>query len=86
MFEEYSAWGGDLYQRGIPLTGQELKYNEAWIDPSGEVRYIEKGSKSISGYFLLEANSLEQAIQFAQSSPHLKYGGQIEVREFMSRN
>lgn len=85
MFEEYSGWRKDLFDKGIVITGQELADREAMIAPSGDVTVTEVNPEKISGYFILEAASLEEAVKLASSAPHLKYGGSIEVRPFMIR-
>jgi hypothetical protein len=41
--------------------------------------------KRTTGYFLVEANSFEDAIAVAAANPHIKYGGSIEVKPFMVR-
>ena len=33
------------------------------------------------GYFLIQAESYEEAVRVARQSPHIAYGGTIEVRE-----
>lgn len=39
------------------------------------------GSSGIGGFFIIAADTRERALQLAQTCPHLKYGGTIEVRE-----
>jgi len=39
------------------------------------------GGSGIGGFFIIAADSRERALQLAQTCPHLKYGGTIEVRE-----
>ena len=34
----------------------------------------------MGGYFLIKAPSIEKARKIASTHPHLKYGGEIEVR------
>lgn len=83
MFEEYKAWMESVGSQGVAITGQELQ-NDALIldaDRSPETDAAER----TTGYFLLEAASLEQAAAIARSIPHLKYGGSVEVKAFMNR-
>lgn len=35
----------------------------------------------ITGFTIIEADNIDQATQYAQSNPHLEYGGTVEVAE-----
>ena len=82
MFDEYSHWMQSIYQSGMAIDGQEMKRPSLFLE-GAEVK--NEASKRVGGYFVLSANSEQEAIRIAQSSPHLKYGGTIEVKEFMIR-
>ncbi len=82
MFNEYSNWMQSIYQNGMAIDGQEMKPSSMLLDGI-EVR--NNLTKTVGGYFVLRASSQEEAIEVARSSPHLKYGGTIEVKEFMLR-
>lgn len=82
MFDEYSHWMQSIYQSGMAIDGQEMKPSSLLLEGT-EVK--NEASKRVGGYFVLSANSEQEAIRIAQSSPHLKYGGTIEVKEFMIR-
>jgi hypothetical protein len=34
----------------------------------------------LGGYFLIKAGSLEEAVELSKTHPHLKYGGEVEIR------
>jgi hypothetical protein len=38
------------------------------------------GGEFVSGFFLVEAVNLDAAEAIARTSPHLEYGGSIEIR------
>ena len=38
-------------------------------------------AERLSGYFVVRAADIEQAIAIARASPHLRHGGTIELRE-----
>ncbi len=85
MFEEYKTWMENTFERGIKITGQELK-NEATIVKSNSRNEVgDQADVRTTGYFILEANSLEEAIQVAEENPHVKYGGSVEVKPYMVR-
>ncbi len=85
MFEEYGAWMQRTFERGVKITGQELK-NEASVVKGNQVSFMnEDVSRKTTGYFILEASSIEEAIEVAKENPHVKYGGIVEVKSFMVR-
>jgi hypothetical protein len=86
MFEEYAAWMENTFARGVKITGQEL-VNEAVLVRQGEPNESQDGETEIrtTGYFILEASSLEEAIAVAEENPHVKYGGIVEVKAYMNR-
>ncbi len=86
MFEEYGAWMQNTFARGVKITGQEL-VNEAVLVRKG-TQNINRGEETTTrttGYFILEASSLEEAIAVAEENPHVKYGGTVEVKAYMVR-
>ncbi|ELR70851.1 hypothetical protein C900_03286 [Fulvivirga imtechensis AK7] len=83
LFNEYSAWMQQVYQKGITIDGQEMKPVSVIIEAEGQNH---QPDKKVGGYFVLKASSLDEVIAIAKDSPHLKYGGTIEVKEFMIRN
>ena len=86
MFEEYGTWMENTSARGVKITGQEL-VNEAVLVRQGAPNVSQGADAEIrtTGYFILEANSLEEAIAVAQENPHVKYGGTVEVKAYMNR-
>lgn len=81
MFQGYQAWVAEL--GGSYVGGQRLEEKGALLtSKDGPVvtdgPFLES-KEIIAGYFLIQANDLNEAIQVAQSGPHLgPY--QIEVR------
>ena len=83
MFEEYSTWMSDLKEDGITINGQELT-PEGINVTQAQTQPVSREERT-TGYFIIEANSLEEAIEIASANPHVKYGGRIEVKPFMVR-
>jgi hypothetical protein len=71
----------NVYTAGEPLThsGKVVKGNEATVidGPFAESKEI------VGGYFLIKANSFEEAAELAKDCPDLSHGGSVEVREIM---
>ena len=77
---EYRNWARRL-QTEQKLVGAEKLRDEAgrWLDPAGTLTLAEP-DEHVSGYFVIRAQNYDEAVAVARSSPHLKYGGTIEVR------
>jgi len=82
MFAEYSNWMNSIAERGVKIDGQELKEHSVTVNQNG---IKESPNSIVSGYFILEADSIEEVIEIAENSPHVKYGGTVEVKEYMIR-
>lgn len=83
---EYSVWYRSLVARGFGLQGERLhKERRLLVGRDGEAPRLESEVPSdsaglVSGYFLVQADSLSEALEIASGCPHLKVGS-IEVRE-----
>jgi len=86
MAEEYGRWRKNIGEKGNKILGQELKNETVLINKGGQVNILpEQHTDRITGYFILEAASMEEAITIAQNNPHLQYGGSIQVKAFRVR-
>lgn len=84
--QEWFAWVDKLknqaiYIAGEPLTppGKVLKGKQTVITdgPFAESKEI------VGGFFIVKADTLEQAAELAKDCPDLPFGGSVEVREVM---
>ncbi|HJZ13073.1 MAG TPA: hypothetical protein VJ521_13035 [Acidobacteriota bacterium] len=71
--EEYRNWARNIRAEEIPLSGVKLDSKVSLLGQPPQ-------ASGIAGYFVIEAKSFEQAQSIALSCPHLRYGGQIEIR------
>jgi len=86
MVEEYANWLSQLGSKGRYVAGEELQYHAYWInnqEQREETFAVDKDK--ITGYFIIEAENSNEALAISQTSPHLKYGGTIELREIVTR-
>jgi hypothetical protein len=71
----------NIYSAGEPLTppGKVVKGNNATVTdgPFAESKEV------VGGFFIVKANSLEEATELAKDCPDLPNGGSVEVREIM---
>lgn len=82
---EYVAWARRLAENGSLVDGNELgddgrllTGSPASLDVTEGVRSF--GSMVVGGYFLIRARDYADAVRTARDCPHLKYGGEIEIR------
>jgi hypothetical protein len=87
MIDEYAAWREELDERGVLLASRLLDAGRrSELRGSGSGLSVLNSSPSddpagyVSGFFLVRAASLTEAEALARRSPHLGYGGSIEVR------
>jgi hypothetical protein len=87
VIEKYMAWGDRLRAAGIITDGQKLTDEPGKVvrRQNGQLRATDgpysETKEVLGGYYTIQAESYEQAIERASDCPHLEYGGTIEVRE-----
>ncbi|SRR5258708_3250106 len=74
--EWFSAVGDGLLDRGMPLG------NPKHVTTSGTT----EGKLHVTGYSMIQAESMDKALELAQKQPHLKMGDgrSVEVLEVLS--
>lgn len=75
---EYTAWAGDLARGNRLVSAGELEPGGSVLSPASSRRLPPQATPT--GYFLIRAESREEAERLARSSPHLRYGGDLVVR------
>lgn len=83
---EYSLWAKSLRESNHVITGEKLKDSGQLLRNSQGKLQIndirdEIPREALGGYFLIEAKDVDEALSIAESCPHLKYGGAIELRQ-----
>lgn len=74
---EYRDWAMSLRAEGRLVSAEKLAHDGGrWLEeaPAGNRDDV------VSGYFVVHARDYNDALRIARSSPHLRYGGRIEVR------
>ena len=72
----FTSLGDGLLDRGMPLgNGQHVTTTE-----------VSKSTAQIMGYSMIQAESMEKALEFAKTQPHLKMGEgrSVEVLEVLT--
>ena len=78
-FEKYMGWltslGDAVVIPTIPLK------DTSTVSPDGTIG--EGGSSAMSGFSIIKADSIQDALSIAQGCPFLEIGGSLEVSEMM---
>ncbi len=83
LVTEYSAWGAELGAAGRLVAAEKLVDDPGrWLQSADvtDGTTAPRGS-DIGGYFVIRATTYDQAQEIALSSPHIRYGGTIELRQ-----
>ena len=87
--DQWMAWFNGLMARGTALAGNPLK-NEGKLVSGKNGRVVADGpfaesKEAIGGYFLLQVDSMEEAVAIAQECPGLPHGIKVEVRPVLGQ-
>lgn len=75
LVAEYGAWAEELATEGRLIGGERLTDDPGlWVGKEGP------GLEVVSGFFLVRAMDYVEAEKIALASPHVAFGGTIEVR------
>lgn len=81
--EKYLAWGQKPFvKRGVRLAedaGRVIRPHHG--NPRATDGPYSETKEVLGGYYLIEAENYEQAVQRCLDHPQLEYGGTIEVRQ-----
>jgi len=86
VFAKYVAWRARMQEAGRLVGGNKLEDNTGRVltaSPSSQMRITDgpfaESKELIGGYFMINADSYEDAVELCRDCPHLEYGA-IEVR------
>src|SRR2546425_12856267 len=80
---KFKTWFPSLTAEGNRKAARPIVREGATFSTNGRVVAdgpFAESKEAIGGYFLLQVNSLDEAIAIAKTAPSLEYGTQIEVR------
>jgi len=78
--QKWGAWMGGLAQAGSLAGGAPLK-GAGKVISGGGVRPSASGDDSVTGYIMVNAQGMDDAVKIAKSCPLLEIGGNLEIRE-----
>jgi hypothetical protein len=81
--EKWQAWLGEGFKKGWLLdAGDALKREGRVVNPKNVVTdgpFVES-KEVLGGYSVVQAETLDRAVEFAKGCPALVVGGRVEVR------
>jgi hypothetical protein len=88
MIKDYGGWADRLRGEGRLKGGQKLTNDAGRVMRSGgggrvvvtDGPYAES-KELLGGFFVVTAKDYDEACRLAESCPHLRYGGRIEIRQ-----
>jgi hypothetical protein len=80
LTQEYRAWAEQLAGNGTLVAAEKLVDDEGrWLN-AAEPQSENRETSIVGGFFIIRAAGYEEAVDIAGQSPHVRYGGTIEVR------
>jgi hypothetical protein len=81
LLPAYLAWERDLESEGILVAAEKLSDDGGeWVRDQ-PLSAADPSTLALRGFFLIRAASYDEAVSVARQSPHIAFGGTIEVRE-----
>jgi hypothetical protein len=82
----FTSWFERLKNEGNFKSGHPLEHNGKIIAGRNVVTDgpFAESKEAIAGFFIIQADTLEQAVEIAKSCPGLDYGQSVEVRPIAS--
>ncbi len=85
--KEYIAWTERMRAEGRVKAGEKLTFDSGRVMRANGGRIVvtdgpfAESKELLGGFYLIAARDYDDACRVAESCPHFKYGGSIEVRE-----
>lgn len=81
--QKWFQWVGELQANGTYAGGEALMPTGKTVSQGNVVTDgpFAESKEMVGGYFLVKANSIEEAAEIAKACPDLPLGGTVEVRD-----
>ena len=86
LVSAHTQWAKDLSKRGIFKTGYGVDHNGKLlgiVKNKVTVKPLKDVKEGIGGFYIIEAEDLDAAIEIAKECPTYKDGDKMEVRPLM---
>ncbi len=87
VIAEYQAWAGKLAAAGALVGGEKLtdEGGKRMSLVAGKPRVVDgpyaEAKEVIGGYYTIQAESYDHAVELCADHPHLQYGARIDIRQ-----
>lgn len=80
---EYGRWASDLADAGRLVSGRHLAEGGRRLSTGANGLTLSEGDQPVlaTGFFLIRADSWDEAVDLVDDCPHLAYGGEISLRQ-----
>lgn len=85
--KDYLGWNERMRAEGRFKAGQKLTFDAGRVMRPNDGRIVvtdgpfAESKELLAGFYVIAARDYDEACKIAESCPHLKYGGNIEVRQ-----
>jgi hypothetical protein len=90
VIREYMAWTDRIRGSGHHKQGEKLTddFGKGLRAAAGKVAVTDgpyaESKEVVGGFYIIQAKDYAEACRIAETSPHMKYGSGIEVRQIQS--
>ena len=85
--QKWFGWIEKLQKKGVYKGGEALEKTGKMLSHRNGKFVIDgpfaESKELVGGYFIVEAGSLDEAVEMAKDYPDFSYDGKVEVREVM---
>jgi hypothetical protein len=83
---KFTSWFERVKNSGIFKSGHPLAHNDKTVAGRNAVTDgpFAESKEAIAGFFIIQVDSIEQAVEITRSCPALDYGQTVEVRAIAS--
>ncbi len=74
--KDWGEWIKDLTEKGIYKSGDPFGFTRKVVN---EDQSVSDGTSDNAGFSVIEAGSIDEAVEIAKTGPTQKYGGSTEV-------
>ncbi len=83
--EAWDQWMDMLEDEGVLIDGLPIEDEIVTVDGDQVDRSVpENMNDEVTGYLILETESIEKAIELTKGCPIFEYNGRVQVRQLMS--
>jgi hypothetical protein len=85
MMQKYFEWSNEVFSKGIALSGDPLKEGGRTLSPGTDGSVVDgpytETKETIAGYYVIKADTFDDAANISKGCPALLHGGLVEIRE-----